>query len=239
MPRKVFRRRRYRRRTYRRKGVSAKGVKRICKKTINAQKQIKSIYQFYGPAPVSNSAFLGSLVFVPPQGVGAYSNEETSPGDAERVGNTFYIKSIVANFEFNIGNIANEYAMVRLVIFQWMDDTSTEVPNYGDVFENKNLGTADPLYLAPINYQQRRAGKIRIIKDMRINLVANGSNAIVHRNIKITRLKYRRLQTTTNGDQGWNGNIIKGKIFFFVVSQTSLLENPPAFSYTWRMNFTD
>lgn len=238
MPRKFFKRKFTSRRRHTRRAPTVKRIVRAVNRQQNRQKEVKCKWTMYGPIQANVVPFLVSLIDLPPQGTGSYTNEETAPGNPDRIGNSIYVRSIQLNVELNIGAVNIEhYGVVRLTIFQWFQDTSNEVPAYGDIYMNTASTTG--MYLAPINSVEARARKFKILHDRHIPLSTYGNNAQKVVKFKLTKFPIHRLQATTDTDSGVTGNIIKGKIYMFVTSDVGALDDPPAVNLSYRMNFTD
>lgn len=238
MPRKYIKRKRTSRRRHTRRAPMFKRIVRAVNKQQNRQKEVKTKYTMYGPIQANFSPFLVSLIDLPAQGLTAYTNEESSPGNPSRIGNSIYVRSIDCNISMNVGEVTTEkYCTVRITVFQWFQDSSNETPAYGDIYMNN--GAVNGVWLAPLNSVEARARKFKILHDHNYVLSGYGSNAQKIIKLKFRKFPIHRLQATTDSDSGPTGNIIKGKIYMFVTSDVAAIDNPPEVDLAYRMNFTD
>nr|WAE42266.1 MAG: capsid protein [Cressdnaviricota sp.] len=236
--RKKYVRKTSKKRSYRKKKLpQKKNLDREIMRVINKQKQIKSQVYTYTNQGIPSGGLIYSMLDIPAQGVTAYTNESSLPGNPGRIGNTFYIKSLEMYFNLTCGAfpVAGDiYNNVRVVAFQWLVDSSTETPNVNDILMDLVSSVS---YLSPINFQTSRARKFKVLVDKHYTLVADANTASITRRWRFTRGFIKRLQTTTDADSGTAGNIIKGKLFVLLISDQSA--NYPAWNASFRLNFTD
>lgn len=204
---------------------------------LSAEKQKKHT-QFENEFPVSDSTTgLNTIISYPAQGVTAYSGEESeSSSEAQRIGNKINQEVLDFNYQVQLGSGVfgtDTENVVRITVFEWLMDLSSESPTYGDVFVEST--TSYP-YLSPFNIDTKQ--KYRILYDKTHCLCNTGGNPYV----EVVNLKIKNMQKTikfTGDSQAGNGaTLIKGNIFFFASSDSSVTPHP-TFTFSSMYTYTD
>lgn len=219
------------------KGISYKTAKKVAKREVKNDKEVKHTQYESVQVATDSSTTPASYVFWPAQGVESYGNiEQEGLTQGQRIGNAIYLKSIISNFQITLGSgvTTDSENVVRLTIFQWMDDIALHYPTFGDVFCNAPTGYP---YLATFNPDSK--GKYKILFDKTYTLSQNAGNPFtIIRKINIKNFKRRKIIFDQNGTSGYNAAIYRGGIFWLLTSDSSIAPHP---TITWssRMNYTD
>lgn len=231
--RKAPRRKFVRRRTTRRRKPRMSLAKMV-QKVIDRTKQVKHTQLEYSFA-VTNGYTLLMPISYPAQGIKAFDNyQDDNDEEGQRIGNTIFPKSFQFNYSLEAGDSTN---FLRITIFEWLLPTSAsdEVPTSGDIFENPATGFA---YLSPLNYDNRK--NYHILHDKVYKMVTGAANQIMSGKLTFTVRKLRVKKWIFTGDSqtGVEASLVKGNIYMFAVSDSSILPHP-SFSYSTRLTYTD
>ena len=134
---------------------------------------------------------------------------------------------------FAYGDAITNY-VVRLVIFQWLDEnTDVTYPGYGDVF----VDAADSYpYLDFINPNTKQ--KIKLIKDYTFK-ICNGSDTGININ-KFTFIPpVRNIVFADNTQSGHNAVLQKGQIYYCLCSNASTTTYAPRVEFQTLLTYQD
>lgn len=183
----------------------------------------------FGPIGVSNVPAIYEFVEWPDQGTGGYISDQLldSVSGSQRIGNMIAVKNIQWRFTISIGDNIN---YIRVILFQFMDNTTVVAPVAGDVIcDPNNNGHLQPLN--PLNRQ-----KIRILYDKLYHLQSGGLETISKKmNIKPP---VRNIKFSANTTAGYGAEIIKGKLYYLLVSDSGVVPHP-SWTNTHRLCYTD
>jgi len=204
---------------------------------ISQSKQVKHTQFEQAFAVTDSTTGIYSIVFYPAQGVSAYSDEETeSSNQGQRIGNKVEQRCLNFNYQVQLGSGVfgtDTENVVRVTIFEWLMDFSSEAPTFGDVFVEST--TSFP-YLSPFNVDTKE--KYRILYDKRHDL----SNAAGNPYMETKFVEFRNLKPWVKffGDSvsGVGAQLIKGNIFLIVSSDSSATPHP-TLTYSTMYTFTD
>lgn len=226
MPRRVYRKRRPKRtrKTYKRSMV--KTIARVVRR-INPPELKYTCSYYYDNITTSPQIF--ELVNWPVQGVEGYNSDQNfnDINGAGRIGNQISVKNIQWRFTISPGDNTN---FIRVIMFQFMDNSTVTVPIVGDIL--CNYGNSP--WLQPINVLNRQ--KIKILFDKTYHIQTGGLSTITRTmNIKPPIKSIRFTRDTT---AGFPAEIIKGKLYYLLVSDSGTIPHP-GWINTTRLCFTD
>lgn len=216
----------YKKRTYPLSQTQKRQVRSIVKR-VNPPELKYTVGTFN--TTISNVATIYELVNYPIQGVEGYADEQNldSTNGASRIGNQITIKNIQWRWTITIGDAIN---YVRVILFQFMDSTTIVTPLPGDVI----CDVANNPWIQPINPLNRQ--KIRILFDKTYHLQSGGQETVTRKlNIKPPT---KDIRFATNITAGFAAEVIKGKLFYLLVSDSGAIAHP-SWQNTVRLCFTD
>lgn len=215
---------RKKRRTYKRTNKVPVKIKKYVKSTIERRKEIKYISSNID-ATQGHTADVFSLIAWPAQGVESFDDAENlNGGSSNRIGNMITLRSI--RFTFNVlpGDDTN---LLRLIIFQWLAPTEGVdwVPNLGDILATNDGGTGQ-IY-QPLNLYNKKNYHIMYDKVYNFAMIA-GSKSQIFRRLMFygKKIKVKNIVFNENNTSGFGAGILKGKVFYIMVSDSALAPNP-------------
>lgn len=224
------------RKRYTRSGLNKtekKQVRAIAKRVDNSMKDVKFSYYEFTTTISDNWTGPDAAVGWPAQTVQGFGNiADLMNTQSGRIGNSINLKSFDFSYTLYAGDSVNN---VRVIIFQWLLDNTT-VPTVGDIV----IGTGGAYdWLKPINYEYRR--NFRILYDQVHGLSTNaGNNNTITRKLKFygKRLPVKKITFETNTAQGFSASIIKGALYYMLVSDSAVATHP-RIEMNGFMRFTD
>lgn len=194
-------------------------VKRIVRKQINRNLETKFLCTQSVAVGVNTTPNFTTIL------VPALGNTEN-----ERIGDTITLKSLYYNYSVQYEDSTNVF---RIIIFQWMQDSSLNAPIVNSILEQSSATTQDYVY-SP--YSMNNAQNYRILYD-RTHLVQQQGTQIVHRKGYITKFPNRKI-VFTNASGGSVSNIKRGQIYVLTMSDSSVAPHPD-WNATFKLNYTD
>lgn len=151
--------------------------------------------------------------------------------DSQRVGNEVMIKSI--DFRYQVIN-ADNFNIVRFIVFRWKEDTLTAYPSY--VLDTGPYPNGPVKVNAPYFWDDWRKGKLKILSDRTIS-IGNAGPGVVRGHYKKyfkngLKLRFSEGEGTGVALTGMN------KIFFMAISDSNIAAHP-RISGVSRITYTD
>lgn len=232
--------RRYRRKTKRsfrkrttrkRKGISlATRVKKI----IAQSTEVKMTQNEYPTASVTTTPVILVLPVWPAQGIqGIGDDDDVENTQSQRIGNEIYIKKICVRFACTMSGVARSNVF-RIIFFQWKEDTRHDEPDVGSILDSPSDGYS---FLSPYNITT--AAKYKILYDRTFSMYEQSNSAQIVRTLNFygKKIPIKKIRFATNVDSGPTANVIKGDIFYMLMSDAS--EETPSFILSQTMYYTD
>lgn len=223
----------YKKRTYKKKRYNRKSKRSMVKTIARVVRQINppehkyTVGNFF--TNITDVANIYELVNWPIQGTEGYADDQnlTDTNGASRIGNQITVKNIQWKWTISIGDSLN---YVRVILIQFMDNNILAGPLAGDIIADiNNLPWIQPLN--PLNRQ-----RIRVLYDKTFNLQSGGVETIT-RTINV-RPPLKTIRFTSNATAAYPAEIIKGKLYYLLVSDSSAIPHPK-WQNTTRLCFTD
>jgi len=212
-------------------------LKKEIQNVLAGEKQKKHT-QFENAFAVTDSTTgLNAIVAYPGQGVQAYGFEEgESSTEAQRIGNKINQEVLDFNYMVQLGSGVfgtDTENVLRVTIFEWLMDLSSEMPTFGDVFVEST--TSFP-YLSPFNIDTKQ--KYRILYDKVHNLCNTGGNPFIETVfLKLTNMM-KMVKFVGDSQTGTGAGLIKGNLFFFTSSDSSASPHP-TLTFSSMYTYTD
>lgn len=209
MPKKIIRRKK--RFTKKPTKLVHRDIVKTIKRIDAGNVEIKSVQQEYVNTAGSTPT-LNIMINWPAQGVQANADDEDGENtQGQRIGNSIVIKDIYFCINIFRGNVGDTNAF-RLIVFQWMEDERFNSATAGDILMSPSDGFS---FLSPLNYITKH--KYRILKDWKVTLVAGATSEDIIRTFHF-RPGFKKIQFAKNTDSGVSSEIIKGNIYYMVMS---------------------
>lgn len=172
-------------------------------------------------------------------GTGAVVNPLTfmtqNTGSASRVGEEITAVKLRLRITATVGDVYNQ---VRLIIFQWHQDSGVGAPSWTDILDSNSISSSAYSYQAGYNSVQKT--KYRILWDKQFALHGNGtanypitSNTTRHFIVNIPAKRFNK-RLIFNGTATSASN----HLYFLAISDSGVLPNP-VFSYGGFFDYTD
>lgn len=192
----------------------------------------------------STTAELEGFVYWPDQGTGAYDHEADEASFGNRIGNRVEIQSIQFNYNVTTEGVgllsdSNNFTNIRVIIFQWMNDTEEYVPTVDDILYDYTEASSGYGYLSV--YNPAESEKYRILYD-RTHDLSNvaGSPTTQTVNVTFTSFPQRLIEFCGDEEFGTDANIVKGALYYLVVSNAASLDvSYPTFNGQTMLKFKD
>jgi len=218
-----------RRRTYKRKkrtnALSApakRQVRQIVKKIESQNTDLKFVFAEY-TTPISDS-WIGPSNFIswPVQGIHGYGTvADLANVQSQRIGNEIEIKHIQFNYSLDCADTAN---IVRVVLFQWFQQDSSNFPTIGDIFMNNGAGYP---WLDMYNYENKK--NFKILYDRTHSLSASAGNpytTVIKQKFYGKRIPIKRIKFAGDAESGYPALLVKGNIYYMFISDSSVPAHP-------------
>lgn len=188
-----------------------KTIKRIEAKNV----EIKSVQTEYSNT-ASSTPTLNIMVNWPAQGIAANADDEDGENtQGQRIGNSITIKDIYFCINISRGSVGS-LNVFRMIVFQWMEDERFDSANAGDILMSPSDGFS---FTSPLNYITK--AKYRILKDWKVSMVDGAPSQNIIRTFHF-RPSVKKIQFAKNADSGITSEIIKGNIYYMVMSDASV-----------------
>lgn len=209
-------------------------VVHIARRIDNKSKDLK--FAQYDFTTTQNTTWTGPVSFIlhPAQSVAGYGTIlDLANSQSGRIANEIEVVHIQWNFQIIGADSSNVF---RIIIFQWMVDNSQDQPAVGDIV--MGTGAFFP-HLEPLNYQNK--AKYRIMYDKTHQLsTAAGNDLTINRHVSFygKKIPVKKLKYTDNTQNGFGAYMVKGAIYYMLVSDSSVVSHP-TINWKVRMLFTD
>lgn len=191
-----------------------------------------------GSQAVSDSGAVVYVIDWPAQGTAGWASEDGgSNTESDRIGNQIYPNKWTFNYSLDAqssGSVDSD--VFRVVIFQWIPDTTYEVPNQGNIFAG--VGSIGAIScLNPVE----NGTKFHVLYDKVHVLTNNTFTQTQYKSLVFTRKDFpiKRIRFVSDGVDGTAAEIVSGSIWLACMSDNSTITNPKiTFSSTFQFSDT-